>query len=379
MVHTFSFPNKIYFGPGSRHKLPKLLRDLKIKRPMLVTDTGISKLAFFKDIEESLRLAGFTPGLFDGAGGNPVKSQVRAGVQTYHSHGADAIIAIGGGAPMDVAKVIALMAHHPGDVFDYEDGKEDALPVDGRMPLVIAIPTTAGTGSEVGRSSVISDDETKAKKIIFDPRMLPPIAIADPELTVGLPRPITAATGMDALTHNVEAYLARGFHPMADAIALRGVKMIAKNLERAYLEPTNIEARGNVLLASLMGAVAFQKGLGITHSLAHPLSTVCDLHHGLANAIMIPHAMRFNATAAGDRLRDLAVVAELENPGAETFIAWLCELSEQLDIPSRLSKVGVNAGHIDDLVEFGWNDPCHLSNPRTPEKNDFRVLYEEAL
>ncbi|MBA2661083.1 MAG: iron-containing alcohol dehydrogenase [Bradymonadaceae bacterium] len=375
----FNFPTRIEFGPGVISKLAALLSEAGSARPLLLTDTGVSSQPFFLAIVASLKAAGLAPAVFDDGGGNPVKAQVLRGVQRYKDHGADAIVAIGGGAPMDVAKAVALMINHPGELFDYEDGKADALPVNQPIPYLIAVPTTAGTGSEVGRSAVISDDDTGAKKIIFDPSLLPIIALADPELTVGLPASVTATTGMDALSHNVEAFLSKGYHPMADGLALEGMRLIALNLRRAVEHPGDIEARGNMLMASLMGAVAFQKGLGITHSLAHPLSTVCDMHHGLANAIMIRYAMEFNAEAVPERFARMAQAVGAASADVEGFLSWLNALRADIGIPDKLSEAGVGIESLEHLVHFAWLDPCYASNPRQPSREDFEALYKKAL
>lgn len=378
-LHTYAFPTTIHFGPGARSQLGPALADAGVERPLIVTDEVVGQLDFLEAIAADLHDQGFAVGVWDGGGGNPVRSQVTQGVEAYDSHEADGIVAIGGGAPMDVAKAVALMIHHPGDLFDYEDGKPDARPVDRDIPPLFAIPTTAGTGSEVGRSTVISTDETHAKKIIYSPRLLPIVAIADPELTVGLPPGPTAATGMDALTHNIEAFLARGHHPMADGIALEAMRMIAHSLRTAVDEPDNIEARGEMLEASLMGAVAFQKGLGATHSLAHALSTVADLHHGLANGIMLPHVMAFYAEAVPQRFQRMAHAVGARSEDADGFLVWLGELSDDLGIPGSLGELGVTEEHLDDLVEWAWEDVCHPLGPRSTTKDDLRHLYEQAL
>jgi alcohol dehydrogenase class IV len=378
-IHTYAFPTTIHFGPGARTRLGPTLELAGVERPLLVTDEAVGRLDFFEAIAADLNEQGFSVGVWDGGGGNPVRSQVTRGVEAFDSHEADGIVAIGGGAPMDVAKAIALMIHHPGDLFDYEDGLPDARPVDRDIPPLVAVPTTAGTGSEVGRSAVVSTDETHAKKIIFSPRLLPLAAIADPELTIGLPPGPTAATGMDALTHNVEAFLARGFHPMADGIALEAMRMIARSLRTAYSDPQDVDARGDMLLASLMGAVAFQKGLGATHSLAHALSTVCDLHHGLANGIMLPHVMAFYADAVPERFHRMAHAVGAKSEDADGFGVWLQELSDAIDIPSSLSEVGVTESHLEDLVHWAWQDVCHPLGPRPTTREDLRQLYEQAL
>src|SRR4051812_31121828 len=261
-TYRFSFPTMIHFGPGVRHQVGNFLKEQKIHRPLIVTDKGVAGLPFIKEIQGEIEKAGLKVRVFGDIWGNPVKSQVSAGVQAFKSHEADCIVGIGGGAALDVAKAIALMATHPGDLFDYEDEKPGARPIDGPIPFWVALPTTAGTGSEVGRSSVISDDQTHIKKIIFSPKLLAKAVFADPELTLDLPAPVTAATGMDALTHCVEAYLAKGYHPICDGIGLEGFRLSAQYLVKATKEPKNIEARSQMMMSSMMGAIAFQKGLG---------------------------------------------------------------------------------------------------------------------
>lgn len=377
-IHTYSFPTTIHYGPGARAKIADALSAAGVKRPLIVTDEVVAGLDFLRAIERDLS-RNFEVAVWSGGGGNPVKSQVDEGVEAFREHDGDAVIAIGGGAPIDVAKAVALMVHHPGDLFDYEDGKPDARVADQPIPFQIAVATTAGTGSEVGRSSVISENDSKAKKIIYSPRLLPDVAIADPELTLALPARPTAATGMDALTHNVEAFVARGYHPMADGIALEAMRMIARSLRTAVHEPTDIDARGDMILASLMGAVAFQKGLGVTHSLAHPLSTVCDMHHGLANGIMLPHAMAFYAPAVPERFARMAEAVGAPAQDADGFVRWLEELRDDIKIPAKLGGEGVSEAHLDDLVHWAWLDVCHPLGPRAATKDDLRNLYLQAM
>ena len=378
-IFQFNFPTTIRFGAGSRHEIPAVLQAQGVQRPLVVTDRGVAGLPFFAEMMAALAQAGLTVASFSDMEGNPVKSQVTAGVAAFHQHQADGIVTVGGGAAMDVAKAIALMAHHPGDLFDYEDGKPDGRPVDQPIPYLIAVPTTAGTGSEVGRSTVISDDATHAKKIMFSPQLLPPTVFADPELLLGLPPKITAATGMDALTHCVEAYLAQGYQPMCDGIALEGVRLVAQNLARSVLQGNDLEARSAMLAAAMMGAVAFQKGLGVTHSCAHALSTVYDLHHGLANALMIPYAMSFNLEVVPQRLAMLAQAAGAAEPTGAGFIAWLEDLRAEIGIPARLSQVGVSADKLDELTAIAIADGCHPLNPRPCTADDIRQIYAAAL
>jgi alcohol dehydrogenase class IV len=319
-----------------------------------------------------------------------VRSQVMAGAAAYKAHRADAVIGVGGGAALDVAKAVALMAHHDGDILEYAWDHPQVRAITAPLPWFVALPTTAGTGSEVGRSSVIGDDVTHVKKIIFSPLLLAKAVFADPELTLDLPASITAATGMDALTHNVESYLSPAYHPLCDGVALEGVRIAARALPRAVKDGRDLDALSDMLMSSLMGAVAFQKDLGAVHSCAHALSTVADLHHGLANGIMIDHVMRFNLSAATAKMAELAHVANV--PGAEdgttearaiAFIAWLTTLKASLGIPARLSDYrgahAVTKADIPRLVEVAAEDICHQTNPRKCTAADFQALFVGAL
>lgn len=371
---SYNYPTRMIFGPGTRAQLGDLLKARGKQRPLIVTDKGIAGLPFVSEMVETLKAGGLEPAVYSDIHGNPDKPQVTGGVEAFRAHNGDSFINLGGGAALDVGKVIALMINHPGDVFDYEDGNPDMPPVDQDIPFNIAVPTTAGTGSEVGRSSVISDGQ-HIKRIIFDPRMLPPLVVADPELTVGLPAHVTAATGVDALSHSVEAFLAKGYHPMADGIALEGIRMVKDNLETAVKEPDNIVARGNMLMASSMGATAFQKGLGVTHSCAHALSAVCDLHHGLAIAIMLPACMRFNAEALPERMARLQAAADTDL----AFDRWLEELNKTVGLPLRLSEAGVKEEHVPHLVAIAVKDVCHACNVRDVSRDDFEMLFKTML
>ena len=384
-ITTYNFPTKIRFGPGSRQEITTELSALGIQRPLMVTDRDVAKLPWFSTIEDAL--ADTPSATFSGVWGNPVVSQVTAGVVAYQHHKADGIVAVGGGAPMDVAKAIALMANHPGHLFDYEDGAS-TRPIDQPIPSIVAIPTTAGTGSEVGRSAVISDDETHAKKIVFDPQLLPKVVLADPELLLGLPAKITAATGMDALTHLIEAFLAKGHNPLCDGIALEGIYLVSQHLKDCVEfaqtqteidQAAHLQARAGMLNASMMGAIAFQKGLGVTHSCAHALSTVCDTHHGLANGIMLPAAMRFNLEAEPEKFLRMARVVKPGAQSGQELIDWILSLSESISIPTSLKALGVSTETVDQLVSVAINDICHPLNPRPVTKDDFYTIYQDAL
>ncbi|MCB9640333.1 MAG: iron-containing alcohol dehydrogenase [Myxococcales bacterium] len=393
-IRQYNFPTRIRVGLDARKEVISTLKDQGLSTPLIVTDRGLAKLPVLQDYVTVLQEAGLQPAVFSEIWGNPVTSQVTAGVEAFRAANADAVIAFGGGAAMDVAKVIALMIHHPGDIFDYEDGIPNGRPVDQAIPLIIAIPTTAGTGSEVGRSSVISDEETHRKRIIFDPRLLPSLTLLDPQVTLGLPASITASTGVDALTHLVEAFLAKGHHPLCDGIALEGIHLVARYLapcvhfaQRISQGETlsqaeharHIEARERMLEAAMMGAVAFQKGLGLTHSCAHALSTVCDMHHGLANALMIVPCMEFNAPAVPERFARMAQAAGLEQHNSQAFIQWLRDLNQDLAIPATLADAGVKEEHVHDLVKWSMVDVCHPSGPRDVTEEDFQQIFHAAL
>jgi len=373
----FSFPTPITFGAGVRKQVPEHFKAQGISAVMIVTDEMLSKLPFFPQYAEELKTSGLKIDIFSGVKGNPVKSQVMAGVEAFKKSGAAAILGIGGGAALDVAKAIALMVNHPGDVFDYEDEKPGGRPFDKDIPYWIAIPTTAGTGSEVGRSTVVADDQTHVKKVIFSPRLLAKAVFADPELTTALPPAVTAATGLDAMTHLIEAFLAKGWHPMADGIALEGLYLSAKALPAAYSNGNDIAARGNMLMASMMGAVAFQKGLGLVHSCAHALSAIVDMHHGLANGIMLDHALAFNLKAVPERFERLAHAVGLSKK--DDFLPWVKNLKAQMKIPATLTDAGVTADKLDPLVKVALADGCHPSNPVAVSEQDFRNIFSAIL
>jgi hypothetical protein len=377
-THSFQFPTLIRFGPGARAEIGAHLVAQGLKRPIVVTDRGLAALPLLRGIVDGLQAAGLQATVFSGVGGNPSRSQVTAGVEAFGAHSADSIVGVGGGAGLDVAKAVALMASHAGDLFDYEDGLSEPRRVDGPLPYWVAVPTTSGTGSEVGRSAVISDDETHVKKIVFSPRLLARAVFADPELTLDLPATVTAATGMDALTHCIEAYLARDYHPICDGIALEGLRIGAPALAKCVETPKDVSARADMMMSSMMGAIAFQKGLGLVHSLAHALSTLADLHHGYANGLMIDHALPFNIESSADRFRVMAGVVGLKHDSPEAFMDWLRALKARVGIPATLAEAGVPRD-IDALSELAMRDTCHLNNPRPCTRDDFRRIYAAAF
>lgn len=375
----FSFPTAIHFGVGVVNALACHLMEAGVSRPLLVTDSGLASLDVFGGIVAALRTEGLDVAVFSGVIGNPVVSQVSQGVDAFHAHGADAVVGVGGGAALDVAKVVALMATHPGELLEYAEDAPSPREVVNPLPYLVGVPTTAGTGSEVGRASVISDETTHVKHIIFSPSLLAKAVFADAALTVGLPAGVTAATGMDALTHNVEAYLARSFHPICDGIALEGVRLVSRHLQSAVADGTDLNARSGMLMASMMGAIAFQKGLGVVHSTAHALGAVVDMHHGLANAVMIDHVLPFNAEAVPERFDALATAAGSPEGGADGFVGWLRSLKSSVGIPSDLSAAGVDKGVITSLVDIAVEDGCHLENPRPVTREDFIHLFDRAF
>lgn len=377
-IATFSFPTTIRFGNGARHLVGPSLAERGITRPLLVTDRGVAALPLHDEMLDALRGAGLDAASFSEVWGNPVESQVIAGAEAFKGHGADAIVGLGGGAALDVAKAIGVLATHEGELFDYED-EVGPRTIDDRIPYFVALPTTAGTGSEVGRSAVIADEQTHVKRIVFSPHLLAKEVFADPELTVGLPANLTAATGMDALTHNIEAYLAKDFNPICDGIAVEGVRICASNLTAAVQDGTDLDARAGMLMASMMGAIAFQKGLGLVHSCAHALGTELDMHHGLANGVMIDHALAFNVPSSTQKLTDLANAIGLAEPSPGRFLAWLRAQKEDIGIAGTLGDLGIEKSHLSELVAIATADACHANNPRPVTSDDFNGIFEAAF
>jgi hypothetical protein len=375
-IAHFSFPTAIHFGPGSRKLAGAHLRDRGLRRPLIVTDRALAALPVLAEFMSHLR-TGLDVGVFSGVFGNPTASQVTDGATAYRTHRADCVIGFGGGAALDVAKVVALMAVHDGHVLEYAWDHPQVRPITNELPYFIALPTTSGTGSEVGRSSVVSEDDTHLKRIVFSPTLLARAVFADPELTTSLPAPVTAATGMDALTHNVESYLSPAYHPLCDGIALEGTRIAAGALATAVREPANLAARADMMMASMMGAIAFQKDLGAVHSCAHALGAVCDLHHGLANALMIEPVMRFNFEAVPARFAQLAYAVGAGS--GEAFVPWLARLKQEIGIAPNLAAVGVKREQIGRLVEVAERDICHRTNPRPCTATDFERFFEQAL
>ncbi len=375
-VHSFSFPTSIRFGSGAIKELPDYLKSQGIHHPLLVTDQVVSQLDFFSTISDQLLKNGLGVQVFKEMEKNPIKSDVLKGREMYNAFGCDAIVGIGGGVPLDVARAVALSIHHTRDLFDYDDLIGGDKYVTEPIPLFVTVPTTAGTGSEVGRSAIIAEDVTKKKRILFSPSLMAKMVFADPELTMNLPPFVTAATGMDALTHLMEAYLAKNWNPMCSGIAMEGMRLIGGAIVKATQNP-DLESRSAMLMASMMGAVAFQKGLGVVHSLAHPLSSLLDTHHGLANAVNLPYGMAFNYEGFETKFDEMAWCLGV-NKGSE-LIDFLFQLNEELALPSSLREIDVKEEHLEPLSALAFDDFCHPNNPKPVSKEDFLNMYKKAF
>jgi alcohol dehydrogenase class IV len=372
---NWNYPTTIWAGPGRVAELPAALKRLGIAKPLLVTDEGLAGAAMVK-----AALAATGASLFAKVKGNPTGRNVEDGLAVLKAGGHDGVIAFGGGSALDAAKAIALMWGQTRPLWDFEDISDWFKRVDpkGMLP-VVAIPTTAGTGSEVGRASVITDETTHTKKIIFHPNMMPGIVISDPELTVGLPAHVTAATGIDAYVHCFEAYCAPGFHPMAEGIALEGMRLVKAFLPRAFADGKDIEARGQMLAAASMGAVAFQKGLGGVHALAHPIGAVYDTHHGLTNAVLLPYVMVHNRAAIDARMGLLARVLDLPNPGFDAVLKWTLDFRAALKIPHTLKDIGVDDSRAAEIGAMAEKDPSAGGNPCAVTAKNLEAIFRAAV
>ena len=377
-ITRFSFPTAIHFGPGARKLCGPHLREQGLSRPLIVTDKGLAALPLVAELKADLEGAGLVPQVYGGVFGNPTGAQVMAGAAAYRQHGADCVVGIGGGAALDVSKIVGVLATHEGDVMEYVWDHPQVRAIGDALPYFVALPTTSGTGSEVGRSSVISEEDTHVKRVVFSAKILAKAVFSDPELTLGLPPAVTAATGMDALTHNVESYLSPAYHPLCDGIALEGVRIAARSLLKAVQQPDDIGARADMMMSSMMGAIAFQKDLGAVHSCAHALGTVCDMHHGLANALMIETVLAWNVAAAPQKFEELAHVVGVTG-AAQGFLRWLRELKAGIGIAPSLSAAGVRREQIPRLVEIASADICHQTNPQPVTASDFERLFAEAM
>ncbi len=377
---NWNYPTAIRFGAGRIRELPDACQTLGMRRPLLVTDPSLARLAMVTDAVRSCVQAGLGCAVFSDIQANPVAENVTRGVAAFRSGKHDGVIAFGGGSALDVGKAVALMVGQSRPLFDFED-REDwytRVNVDGMAP-VVAVPTTAGTGSEVGRASVITDTADHTKKIIFHPRMLPAIVIEDPKLTCGLPPHVTAATGMDALSHSLEAYCAHSFHPLADGIAVEGLRLVKEWLPIAVRDGSNIEARSHMLIASTMGATAFQKGLGAMHSLSHPCGANLNTHHGLTNAVVMPYVLTWNRAAIEEKMARLGCYLGLANASFTGVLEWVLDLRRTIGIPNTLADLGVKAEHAKAFAPQAFADPSTGGNPLPIDAPGFERLYSNCI
>ena len=377
---NWNYPTAVRFGPGRIAELPDACQSLGMKRPLLVTDPALAKLPMIENAVAACRAAGLACEVFSDLQGNPVEANVNAGVAAFRKGSHDGVIAFGGGSALDTGKAVALMVGQTRPIWDFED-REDwytRVNVAGMAPT-ITVPTTSGTGSEVGRASVITDVRDHTKKIIFHPKMQPALVIADPELTLGLPPHVTAAVGMDALSHNLEAYCSPFYHPMAEGIAVEGTRLIKEWLPVAVKDGSNLEARSHLMIASSMGATAFQKGLGAMHSLSHPCSAHFNTHHGLTNAVVMPYVLAWNREAIAEKMTRLAAFLGLKQQSFDGVLQWILELRRDIGIPETLAGLQVNAEHVDSLSQQAFDDPSTGGNPLPMTPAGFAQLYRNCI
>jgi alcohol dehydrogenase class IV len=377
---NWNYPTAVKVGAGRIRELPQWCESLGMRRPLLITDPGLAALPLIGSVLEHSRSAGLECGLFHDIKGNPTGKNVDDGVAVFKAGDHDGVIAFGGGSALDAAKAVALMVGQDRPLWDFEDVGDNYLRVNvAGMAPVVAVPTTAGTGSEVGRASVITDDHAHVKRIIFHAKMLPSVVILDPELTVGLPAKLTAATGMDALSHNLEAYCSPFYHPMATGIALEGIRLIKQFLPRAAKDGHDLDARLQMLVASSMGATAFQRGLGAMHALAHPLGALYDAHHGMLNAILMPYVLKANESVIAERIELLARYLELAQPSFASFLDWVLAMRDSLGIPHTLSEIGIDARDAAKVGEMAVVDGSAGTNPIPFSAADYSRVFVAAV
>jgi alcohol dehydrogenase class IV len=379
--YNWNYPTTMWVGENRINDIAEACKILNIKKPLLVTDRGLSNSEIFKNTISILKDDNVQVELFSDVVGNPTGTNVNDGVKSYKDNQCDGVIAFGGGSGLDVGKAIAFMSGQNLSIWDFEDVGDNWTKANAdQIAPIIAVPTTAGTGSETGRASVILNEDTGVKKIIFHPKFLPSIVILDPTLTVGLPPKITAATGMDALAHNLEAYCAPGYHPMADGIALEGMSLVNKWLPEAVNNGSNLEARMNMLTAASMGSTAFQKGLGAIHSLSHPVNALNNIHHGLSNAIFMPYVLTFNKEVIEKKVIKICKYLELQDQSFNGFINWVLDLRKKLDMPHTLSEVIDEKDlQLDRLSKMALEDPSTSGNPKELTENDMKSMYLHSM
>ncbi|MEO9901622.1 iron-containing alcohol dehydrogenase [Nisaea sp.] len=376
---NWSYPTAIRFGAGRIAEIGEACAAAGIKRPLLVTDKGLASLPITTKTLDLMEAAGLGRAMFSEVDPNPNEKNLEAGIKVFKAGNHDGVIAFGGGSGLDLGKMVAFMADQKGSVWDYEDigdwwTRADA---DAIYPNV-AVPTTAGTGSEVGRASVLTNSETHVKKIIFHPKVLPSVVICDPELTVGMPKPITAGTGMDAFAHCLEAFCSPHYHPMSQGIALEGLRLVKEYLPRAYADGSDLEARAHMMSAAAMGATAFQKGLGAIHALSHPLGAVYNTHHGTTNAVVMPPVLRFNRPAIEDRLAQASAYLGISG-GFDGFFDYVLKLREDLATPDKMSTLGVGTDRIDELAAMAIEDPSCGGNPVELTVKNLAELFKQSI
>jgi alcohol dehydrogenase class IV len=377
-IGNWNYPTTVRFGTGRIRELGAAAKAAGMARPLLVTDASLARMPLVKRALEVLASDGVAASLFCDVQPNPVAANVEAGLKALRGGGHDGVVAFGGGSSLDAGKVIAFMAGQTRPMWDFEDVGDWWTRADpGGILPVVAVPTTAGTGSEVGRAGVITDAVTQQKKVIFHPLMLPKTSICDAELTLGMPPSTTAGTGMDALAHCLEAYCGASYHPLADGIAVEGIRLVKENLARAYRDGSDLEARAHMMSAALMGATAFQKALGAIHALSHPVGALYDTHHGLTNAVFMPYVLRFNQAAIEDRIARLAAYLGLAG-SFEAFLAWVLALRSELGVPHTLAALGVDDRQFDRMSEMAPLDPTAGGNPIPIDARACRQLYEKA-
>jgi len=377
---NWNYPTAIKVGAGRIRELPELCLSLGMKNALLITDPGLASLPMVQQAVANCQSAGMGCAVFSNIKGNPTEQNVTDGVQAYRAGKFDGVIAFGGGSALDAAKAVALMVGQNRPLWDFEDVGDNYLRVNvAGMAPVVAVPTTAGTGSEVGRASVITDDKEHVKRIIFHAKMLPAAVILDPELTVGLPAKLTAATGMDALSHNLEAYCSPFYHPMASGIALEGIRLVKEWLPAAVQDGRNLDARLQMLVASSMGATAFQRGLGAMHALAHPLGALYDAHHGTLNAILMPYVLLANRAAIAERITSLARYLDLPRPSFSAFLDWVLGLREQIGIPHALAAIGIDAAQAELIGRMAVADGSAATNPIQFSEDEYTNILRRAV
>jgi len=380
LVGNWNYPTRVRFGAGRIGELPAACKELGLRRPLLVSDPQLAAHAMVRDAVTANERAGIPTAVFSDLKSNPLGRNVEDGVRTYRAGAHDGVIAFGGGSALDVGKAIAFMVAQTRPLWDFEDIGDwwTRANAEGIAP-VIAVPTTSGTGSEVGRAAAITNEASHTKKIIFHPRMMPVLVIADPALTVGLPPHLTAATGMDAMAHCLEAYCSPGYHPLADGVAVEGLRLVHRWLPVAVQDGRNLAARAHMMAAAAMGATAFQKGLGAVHALSHPVGALYDTHHGLTNAVFMPYVLAFNRKAIQDKLKRLGAYLGLARPGYKAVLDWTLELRRQLAVPHTLRELGVDDARIDEMAQMAAQDPTAGGNPVPVGVKELAKLFRNAL